>query len=586
MVRLRQSKLTPEDMVIINAVPLRNTTPRKTVWGEMDISGWRGMHDQTEIFVEKTREVYFLECPEDVIRCRISCFPVYNMVAPQIQGALTIRLEQVLDMEANGLVHVSNSTSNPIWYSLHKDFSDPRTIRKNDAAGIPFARLGDGDGAAYKSLFLSVTSSGEDGGVMEVKVYRAAKDIKDVDGIVAKPGKLEFHGLTLACRQDVAGWQDTAFHKILKANGIPDAALLGVGQATGEGYLAVIKQDETLVQYVTGLPAVVKRAEFDKKLKENEVYTLTQRACAGDFLLQEMANRDANGRILMLSQAVFESNYTCLSPYDAVNNFLLYDHEEFVWDRFDLGLEKDEQFIMADILRCNDKAMLEPEAHLYYMITSLHGRRLAYLLHKPIHGRVSGVAPENGETISNLDYSQERIGPFEGDGMFNISWNGREDIRFSFELPSHMDQYQKYLAHGFFTLKEDVEIHPKGLLSAAPESFIMPPVSHVGVKALPLRNKNKQGGLQYDPRKYCSFYDKDSFSIIHDPKSRKFVLRSVFHPKHGVGQKTMFMVKPKSGPVILGSHATPDIVLPKAKEFFIVLPGVTFKFSQGVNYYG
>jgi len=186
--------------------------------------------------------------------------------------------------------------------------------------------------------------------------------------------------------------------------------------------------------------------------------------------------------------------------------------------------------------------------------------------------------------------------------FFKVTWRNddNEILRtpLSFEIETHEQQIERYISYGFFSLKEKMKYFEKGKLKKK-QIYEEIDKGRITKKVQDFKNifsktqecyvtkstfEFKEDFLQYDPREYCNFFDKDSFSILYDPNEQSYVVRSEHHPKGNVQPKTVFMVYGSGRDPVLGSHALPHVKLGRGEQY-IALPGLVFKVTYGVNYY-
>lgn len=379
------------------------------------------------------------------------------------------------------------------------------------------------------------------------------------------------HGITLAKKAERTGWKRSEFKKLWETSAQDEERLKGVSLVTDNGYLTVLEGDaEQEVHYFAGEDTIISTGR-------EKICVLKNQNTASFPIFPLPASR-----IKIQEKEKTEITYIREPISDMKNARLLsMDFDEYVEEHFEefaTRLDSDEKMIRADLLRCHPQDIYDLKKHLYYALTELNGETRGWLLRNG--GGVENIY-SNYLGKKNISPESEIIGPIKEDNFFRIDWEGEKGTHFSLETESHREQIDTYLSAGFFSLRPNVNFYDAGILTNTKSPFLIPQEGYVSKTFFEFKDEY----LNFDPRAYCIFFDKDSFFISCDLKEDSYTICAKHHSKRmNITPKTVFMVYPAGGQPIIGSHALPPVKLSRGKNY-IVLPGLTFEFNHGINYY-
>jgi len=559
----------PNDTILLRAIPLIEPEERGKIYGEIDLSGWPGIADKTRTSWDP-QKAFFIEYPKGAVSMCISRYPLYGLCAGEVVGAVSIQL--IVNDNIISRLFIRNQSSNPVWID-GKEIS-PHSEYENDFS-IEVSSLRKSKG--FRSLILSTTDKKRE---LVVKIYDKPEEQQNVNEFISRPGKVSLYGITLGKRVETIGWKKTQFEDLWKDSGIDEDDLGGVSLVTPNGYLAVLEQGaENEMHYFAGEKTSIK-FEGDEITLEKGQSTLSlspQRPFPGSPV-QIREDKQISDKIFYLRRELKDANNAGLLNRDFEEVAERYFLDEFEQE----FLKSGEIYLSFDLLRCDPRDIYNLEKHLYYALTELNGGIRAWLFRKD--GGIRSVRPDGGDKLNHLIYERDIVGPIttETEGkFFLVNWEGEEKTQFSTQTESHQAQIEKYLSSGYFSLEKREYYHPGGVLSIPKAEFPGTEECYISTDMFEFKDKD----MAFNPREYCIFFDKDSFRIYYDLDKRRYVIEARHHPKGGVSPKTVFIIYPKGGKPILGSHATPPVRLEPGKECLILLPGLTFEFRHGTNYY-
>jgi len=269
------------------------------------------------------------------------------------------------------------------------------------------------------------------------------------------------------------------------------------------------------------------------------------------------------------------------------SNILTFDYWDYWNEDLVPLLAEGERLARVELARCHPKHPERRDAHLFLVeTTSEDGNRRGWIWHKA--GGIESVRnPSQRESLQVT--GKTLVGPLETSGkLYLVDWVGEKGTPVSFDIDDHDDQVRQYLADGYFSLQEDAPYNVGGKIGGDTRIYKSNDPIFISGNELALQYEenvtSSRPCLNFNPRELANFYDKDSFKIFYSGEEQAFVIQALAHRKRSITPKTVFMVIPEGGHAILGSHALSPIKLPAGINT-IVLPGITFKLSQGPVYY-
>jgi len=560
-VNLFFEKVIPDNNILIRLLPTFRANLREKIYGKIDLENWQDMLDISLMSIEPRKTAFFLDYPSGIIRCRISCYPVYGLYAQDIKGILTI---QVLTINYEKEIIIENNTNQSFY------ISDGKEIEAQTSERLLFSQIKDCS-SDYKYFDLSPDKLRSK--YITIKIYNEPNESYNEKDFRPRPGSLSLYGLTLSKKMDRNNWNrnGSSFYEIINKIGLKTNQIEGVGQATENGYLAVVETDDAKeeVHFFAGDETEVRFDDQSKIIYSN----------------QSTFNMNQSKKISYIKEVGFSDiKYIDIDIQSAkYKDILLSEHEEFFYQYGDPS-EIEGQIIRVDLLRCDPKELYNPEKHLYYILTENKGGRWGYFFHLEKGIKEVGIC---GSSTFRIETDKTLVGPINANskGLFWISWSGEKKTMFSFDIDDHITQFERYLANGFYSISSNIMYHEGGCFTS--KKFKQ--AGYIAKKQITSDidfkiNNFDRRYLSFEPREYVDYYDKDSFSIEYNPKEGKFVVISRCHSKQTITPKTVFMVVPNGGKPCLGSHAIPYVPLEQG-ENYIVLPGLTFLFTYGTNYY-
>ena len=567
-------KMIPGDSIIFRIIPVIKNDHRGKVYGKIDLTNWDGIKDISTMSINPENTAFFIENPPGNIRCRISCFPIYGLHSSKIKGVVSINLFYLINNEKE--VIIKNQTSHSIFIDIGDDITPQNEeIEPQDVKTVLFSDIKESN-TEWKSFFLIL-----DNNKLEVKIYNKPIEQQYEEDFKPRPGKILLYGGTLSKKMDRNNWDsdESDFYKLFNSSNIKREEIEGVSQVSENAYLAIISKDiEEEAHLFAGQKTSIEYNNCKKEIQkwENTLnilkpYNISQMKIQDEFLfnIYKGSQDKDEGKIYYYRNNPNEAKYA---------KILYIDFEEYLYDHCDLSQIND-KIKKIDILRCHPKYLEDKDQHLYYILTE---RNEGWLFHK--QKGIKGIGRIGKGLRYSLEYEKELVGPLRNiEGLFWVNWEGEDGTLLSFDIENHQTQIDKYISQGFFSIDNEISYYPGGDFNLIRQKYNKPEENIISDREFFLKDE-KNLYLSFNPRDYVNFYDKDSFSISFNKEEGKYVVISRCHKKLNVEPKTVFMVVPKGGIPILGSHAIPYIPLDQG-ESFIVLPGLTFKFSYGVNYY-
>jgi len=547
---------------LVRTMPMMVSERRRLIYGEIRMKKWDRAWDNSGMSCNPKKN-FFIEYPRGTIMMRLSRFPVYGIVAPQVNGYISILLESP-DGPGKGLL-VENQSQTIVRF-------DNTPIQPGGDAS--FALRGKLDQALSLEMHNQRIS---------IVIYADPRTEADVREFIPAPGKLSLYGLTLGRREDRAGWPDTDFDKLWQnpPEGIGDLKLRGVAQMTKNGYLASLVRDNTLeeVHFLAGETTWLKTDRNPISIPAQSS-TLGRKALTGEVSLWE---GDDRRNVIQYSKVDFFANIEKI-----VNADILLPDPDFydLWGDTILDqLGADGDFTSVDLLCADPEDLRDFARHLF--VVSNDKEQKGWLFSKD--KRIQAILPMDKKTPLEFDYERALVGPLDTQRTYTAVWADGRRSYVSFAAPLHRQQVEDYLCDGFFSLKKGNYSRGGGQLSSNLNVFNGAKESYITNNHLQFthnrKSDNEKVQLAFDPRTLCNYFDKDSFSLRYNEDVQGFTVQSKLHGRAGVTSKTVFMVIPPDRTPVLGSHALPPIPLPPGRNL-IILPGLTFEFTQGPLYYG
>ncbi|MCP4347980.1 MAG: hypothetical protein GY795_20950 [Desulfobacterales bacterium] len=570
--------LIPNNTCLLRVMPLIDLEPGNKIYGEIDLAEWAEIKNLTGLSFND-RRAFLIEQPKDTINIRISCFPLYGLHTKKIKGTIIIELF-ISDTKRD--LSLTNNTMHSIWI-------DNREIIKGDEETIDVVKLQYSKNEGHYLLELSPDKNKTD--VIKIKIYDQPREQQDENEFISRPGKLELHGITLAKRIEIARrlgkdikWIEASdFYKLWQKTGLDDKELAGVHRITNNGYIAIL--DEDRIHYFSGNDTRMKFGNQSYSIPKNHsTHSIWGSKKSLPSTRITFTEENSSDVIYLLRSFNEASNARLLLP----GGFLPGDLHEYLFDVLNIEYIPPDQGKVKklDLLRCDHRDVGNSEKHLYYAISELNGDERGWLIRK--QGGINYIYSDIGYNPKDLDFTKEVVGPIRKKygNFFRVEWEGEKDpTPFSFDVDPHIIQIEDYLSCGYFSLVNGVRYDVGGLPLSNSKPYDKEPESFVSTVPLELRDKGDGNILSFDQREYCIYFDKESFTIYYEPEIGMYAVKSRHHPKKdGITPKTVFMVLPYGGHPKLGSHALPYVELPPG-ENYIMLPGLTFKFSYGKNYY-
>ena len=552
------------DTLLVRTMPILASSERRPIYGRLDFTGWEDARDISGMSCHP-QKTFLIQYPANHVGMRISRFPLYGVRAPQVDGVLEFALEEPGTDEAKLLVR------NRCRAELSLD-GNP--IPPGSEFALPLSR-----GRDHRP----VLRLGQQ--VLQIRIYGEPKEQKDEPEFMPAPGKLDFHGLTLARRAATTNWGNSPFAARFRAaqQREPGLSLLGVSQATGKGYLASLMREsgEDQVHFFAEGEVFVREGSTDRLISAGDS-TLDQGPLSGSAIIWpeklsadkiEYARVDLGGEVGHVLNA----------------DLLAEDYFDLWENQLRTALPEGAHFTDADLLCIDNQTRDQKENHLYLVFDREATHTRHGWLFQPRAGITRVRFADSEESVPGLDYSRTVVGPLDVDHFYRVDWRGGEDTPLSFKVAPHREQIETYLSDGFFKLERGGRYAPGGNLAGQPQIFAGFQPSYIANNEVSLKHITEsldpKAQLGFDPRALCGFFDKDSYRVAYHPGERRFAVASFLHGGGNVSTKTLFMIVPDGGQPILGSHALPPVGIPKGR-CCLVFPGLTFRFSQGPVYYG
>lgn len=544
--------------VLLRALPVFVPNRRREIYGRLHFSGWAGARDRSDFSCSEGL-TFFTDYPSGTVALYLSRFPVYEVQAPGVFGAIKIHITEPGTPGAR--LRVDNHSATHLLV-------DGKPLQRPSSATVELAGKGD----ATVTLKAGEREA-------EVIVYAKALAQLEEPMFVPEPAKLELHGLALHRRLERTGWDSSrAFVGLWDAAAIHEGKeLRGISQVTAQGYLAVVERGARIEHHFFAGRKTELEGELRLSLKPGN-NTLAEQALPGQVKIWE--NEAANVQVDYLRLDFARHRIANASV-------LTCDYWDYWIEELEQVLPAGERVSRVELARCC-AALEKSDEHLYLVETSAgDDLRRGWLWHKP--AGITAVRLRSG-LASLLPCDGPLVGPLPdiAGTLFLVDWSEEQATPVSFDLPDHEEQIRHYLADGFVTLPEDASFQVGGKLAGDTRTHKSADPLYISGKPLSLHYEAEASPsrpcLNFNPRDYANFFDKDSYRIYYSGEKRSFVIEAEAHRKENITPKTVFMIIPEGGHAILGSHALSPVKIPVGVNT-IVLPGLVFKLSQGPVYY-
>ena len=562
---IHEDEELPGETVLIRTLPIRVTKDRGEIFGEICFSEWKNAVENSGMSCDPHRN-FLIPHPSNTIQMRISRFPLYGIVAPQVRGAIGIIL---LDPDRpNPRLKVENHC--PVSLRVGEEVIPPDGQKTFPAA----------KGEQHEFVLSMQRQS------LKIIIYKNAKNQEDEPAFIHMAGKLSFYGLTLGRKADKTGWKNGPFQALWDSarQREGDIELKGLGLATPNGFLASLIRDATSeeVHYFTAKKAKIQKEGADDRSVEDGESTLLTNPLGATAEIVEDDHQD-------LPVEYMRVNVT--KEMNRIDNadILLADYHDYWF--YTIGDQLPDYHISrVELLRCFPENYGDFSRHLYFV--------LGYKKNGPDRGdgwlfqpkkRIQAVYSTDGSTL-DLDCDRVLVGPLDPEADYLVDWDGEKGTYLNFQIKSHLDQVELYLSDGFYSMSKGMPFGQLGKLSGNFDIFTGREDCFISNSEVLLthvaQSVNHDNKLPYDPRDLSNYFDKDSYSIAYHGATQGFVVRSKLHPARRIEAKTVFLIVQPGERVTLGSHAIPHALIPKNGHTFLVFPGMTLRFSQGQIYYG
>jgi hypothetical protein len=554
-------------------VPDRN----RAVYGRLefgndgDENGWRDTVDLSTFSCKKGM-TFFTDYPRGKAALHLSRLPLYELKVPEIFGVIKIHLLNA--GKANPILEIENGWNETIHFG---DVAIERHKSKQFNA--------------TEGLDRRLHCRGQSA---RIWIYAEPVHQSQEPYFIPEPATIQLHGITLANRLDRTGLtREGPFSRAYRAHKPDeDVDLRAAGQITRNGYVVSVQRTAGVETHLlAGSPTYVDKGNQQPLQLAAEQATFREGPLPSGFRAWE---EDADNLAATFIRLDFNR--------DGIRNaaMLLDDHYENIIDHVQIP-RAGHKVRRVELARCDMRRLNDPLAHLYLIETA------------PVASGGSaaegGIARAEGPTTGWLfcaggievvrDVGLDQSLPNEGgdtlfgplaniaDRTFRVAWNGEADTPVSFDIPDHEDQVKAYFWDGFFSLTAGAAYRAKGNLNGELQSF--QPGDPIRIQSEEFRFRDYQNGgvfkgMNFDPRAFASFFEKDSYRIRYSGEQQSFVVcAGVRAKRQSVTPKTLFLLIPEGGRAVLGSHALAPVKF--AGVNYLVLPGLTFKLSQGPVYY-
>lgn len=548
------------DTVLMRALPVFVPNRRREIYGRVHFDGWAGARDRSNISCDEGL-TFLTDYPSGTVALYLSRFPVYEVQAPGIFGALKIQITEPGTPSA--CLRIASHSGTPVLIN-GKTLQRPASIafELDQRGGDLTVDLVAGERRAH------------------IVVYAEPLAQSQEPMFVPEPAKLELHGLALHRRLERTGWDGSRLFKGLwEAAAVhEDKELRGIGQVTAQGFLAAVERGARIEHHFFAGRRTELNGEMRLSLKPGSS-TLGEQPLPGQVKIWESEAANVQVDYLRLD---FARNRIMHA------GVLTFDYWDYWLDELERYLPDGERVARVELARCLPGDVERRDQHLYLVETRAgDDDRRGWLWHQPAGIRAVRLRSDQDSLVP---CDGPLVGPFneiEGN-LYFVEWSGEPATPVSFDLPDHDEQIRHYLADGFVTLPEDASFQVGGKLGGDTRIHKSTDPIYISGKPLSLHYEPDASPtrpcLNFNPRDYANFFDKDSFRIYYSGEKRSFVIESQAHRKGTITPKTVFMVIPEGGHAILGSHALSPVKIPAGVNT-LVLPGLVFRLSQGPVYY-
>lgn len=560
--------LSPSDDLSANALlvrcmPIFTPDRRREVFGRLLFEDWNSARDRS-IFSCKPGVTFFTEYPKQQVVLYASCFPIYDVQIPEIKGAIGLEIANAGRPDAR--LQISNRSPHNLQAEIQgqsKELSHHGVVRQD---------LPQGERATI------LLKQGTD--QLKIIAYPEPLPVSQESFFVPEPLMVEFFGVPLSRRleqgNDKLQYANAPFHNQLESIKPQGSQVLSMAQTT-ENSLAMTLLNGGNVE--TRVMTTREDSALISHYGSLEKASMTHAPLGQSFTIYDQASPQ------------LDCNFTRIDlNHSGVLNaqLLLEDY----WDRYAsyITAALGQRVTRVELARVDQSNLHDPDAHLYLVQTRPHPQAdfNNWLFSKG--GGITGVAELGEEAQLKLNYEAEVVGPIPNATrrLFLVDWRGEKATRVCFDVEDHLKQVRTYLTDGFISIKGGRKFRPGGRFTNDLKTYTPP--GSVSVQNRELRFMQDDGTpraydpLNFDPREFCVFFDKENFRLNYRGEERAFVVESMLHTKSSPSMKTVYLIIPDSGSAILGSHALPPIPITDVSK--LVLPGLVLKLAQGPIYYG
>ncbi|MDJ0840690.1 MAG: hypothetical protein QNK37_29535 [Acidobacteriota bacterium] len=548
------------DAVLVRCLPVFTPNRRREIFGRFHFEAWPEAIDLSQ-YSCRDHLTYFTDHPAGKVGLHLSRFSVYEIQMPRVFGAVKMHIISAGTNRA--CFEVINQSAGSVIVNGHQ-------LHRTNDCKIEFGN---------SDMEVSIEIGGKKARVL---LYGRPAAQLDEPFFIPEPARLQLYGLALHRRLERTNWKASeVFRKMWENPGLEEQKdLLGVSQATGAGFLTVVERGVRLEHHFFAGKETVLQREGHETLAAGEC-TFKTGALPGDCSFGEKAGENIEVKYRRLD----------LNGHQVSNVALLTEDYWDTWiEEVEPNIPENCKVSRIELVRCDASDLSNKRAHLYMVETVGEGdmNREGWLFRPD--GGIRNVRLRNHELEQKLDADKPLVGPLGPlDGrLFLVDWDGEEGTPVSFDVEDHEEQIRQYLSDGFFSLVKGMSYAPGGKLEKKLETYDNADPMFISSDPLHIHYDRQGTGsrrcLNFDPRDYSSFFDKDSFRLFYSGDVQSFVMTSELHRKDPITPKTVFLVIPEGGRPVLGSHALPPVKIPGGSSF-LVLPGLVFKFSQGPIYY-